>query len=356
MAIKLTSDPRYSKADVPPALIRSTLQIARLRGHSVERLCRGLGFSVEELSNADMRVSYRQTSQLIRRVQQVVRDPALGLSAGSRQTIISLGLPGLGMLTCRTLGEAIAYVAEHEQDAGALLHHRYAAEGKLFSIEVTPRLYDPELEPYLVEEAFSCDVAIARSLIGAHFNPIRVDVSYAKPDHAAAYGAFFKCPVRFGMSVNRLVTDARWLEYSLPTYEEFTCPFLQSQLESLMPRRLERNDLLESIAAHLRAHLDEPRALLETAQEFNISERTLRRRLADLNVSYRSLVDQARHERAVDLLRRTSGSLSEIALATGFSDARNFRRAFKRWTGMLPGDFRRGSSPAVTAPESALSA
>jgi AraC-like DNA-binding protein len=140
-------------------------------------------------------------------------------------------------LTCRTLGEAIACVAEHGQGAGALLHHRYTVEGKLFSIEVTPRLYDTDLEPYL-----------------------------------------------------------------------------------------------------------------------NISERTLRRRLADLNVSYRSLVDQARHERAVDLLRRTSGSLSEIALATGFSDARNFRRAFKRWTGMLPGDFRRGSSPAATAAEPALSA
>jgi AraC-like DNA-binding protein len=150
------------------------------------------------------------------------------------------------------------------------------------------------------------------------------------------------------MSVNRVVSDARWLEYS-PTYEEFTCPYLRAQLESLMPRRLERNDLIESISAHLREHLDEPRALREAAQEFNISERTLRRRLADLKVSYRSLVDQARHERAVDLLRRTPGSLSEIALATGFSDARNFRRAFKRWTGMLPGDFRRCPSPSASA-------
>lgn len=349
MAIKLTTDPRYSKADVPPAVIRSTLQIARLRGHSVERLCRGLGFSVEDLKKSDLRVSYRQTSQLIRRVQQAVRDPALGLAAGSRQTIISLGLPGLGMLTCSTLGEAITYVAEHEQDAGALLRHRYSVEGKSFIVEVTPRLYDPDLEPYLVEEAFACEVSIARGLIGPHFNPVRVDLSYAKPEHAAAYSAFFKCPVRFGMSVNRVVSDARWLEYSLPTYEEFTCPYLRAQLESLMPRRLERNDLLESISGHLREHLDEPRALREAAQEFNISERTLRRRLADLDVSYRSLVDQARHERAVDLLRRTSGSLSEIALATGFSDARNFRRAFKRWTGMVPGDFRRSPPPSASA-------
>lgn len=351
MAIKLNTDPRYSNADVPPALIRSTLQIARLRGHSVERLCRGLGFSVEDLSSVDMRVSYRQTRQLVRRVQQALRDPALGLAAGSRQTIISLGLPGLGMLTCSTLGEAIAYAAEHEQDAGALLRHRHFVQGREFIAEMTPRLYDPDLEPYLVEEAFSCEVSIARSLVGAHFNPVRVDFSYPKPDHAGAYSAFFKCPVRFGMSVNRLVCDVRWLDYSLPTYEEFTCPFLRAQLESLMPRRQERNDLLESIAANLRAHLDEPRALREAAQEFNISERTLRRRLADLNVSYRSLVDQARHERAVDLLRRTSGSLNEIAMATGFSDARNFRRAFKRWTGMLPGDFRRRPPSAAGATE-----
>jgi hypothetical protein len=206
MAIKLTTDPRYAKADVPPAVIRSTLQIGRLRGHSAERLCRGLGFSAEELKKADMRVSYRQTSQLIRRVQQAVRDPALGLAAGSRQTIISLGLPGLGMLTCSTLGEAIAYVAEHEQDAGALLRHRYSLEGKSFIVEVIPRLYDPDLEPYLVEEAFACEVSIARGLVGPHFNPIRVDLSYAKPEHAAAYNAFSSVP--FGSACRSIASSA----------------------------------------------------------------------------------------------------------------------------------------------------
>ncbi|MGJ3701278.1 AraC family transcriptional regulator [Variovorax sp. AFSI2.2] len=347
MTIKLTADPRYSKADVPPAVIRSTLELAKLRGHSAERLCRGLGLSPDDLQNADMRVSYRQTSLLIRRVQQAVGDPALGLSAGSRQTIISLGLPGLGMLTCRTLGEAIAYATEHQQDAGALLHHRHFVEGQAFIVEATPRLYDPELEPYFVEEAFSCDVAVVRSLIGPQYNPLRLELSYPKPAYAAAYSAFFKCPLRFGASANRLVSDARWLEYSLPGYEEFTCPYLRAQLESLMPRRQERNDLLESISTHLRAHLDEPRALEETASDLNISVRTLRRRLADLNLSYRSLVDQARHERALDLLKRTSLTHGQIALATGFSDARNFRRAFKRWTGQLPGDARGAPNSVV---------
>ncbi len=340
MSIKLTSDPRYTKADVPPAVIRAALHLARLRGHSPDRFCRGLGFSLDDLQNADMRVSYRQTSLLIRRVQQALGDPALGLSSGSRQTLVSLGLPGLGMLTCRTLGEAIAYATERQSDAGSLLLVNHAVEGKRFILDASARLYDPDLEPYLVEEAFSCAVSVARSLIGPHYNAARIELSYPKPAHAAAYSSFFNCPVQFSMPVNRLISDASWLDCALPTYDMFTCPYLRTLLDSLMPKRRDSNDLLESIATHLRAHLDEPRALKEAASELNISERTLRRRLAELNVSYRSLVDQAREERSIDLLRRTNLPLSQIALATGFGDVRNFRRAFKRWTGKPPGEMR----------------
>jgi AraC-like DNA-binding protein len=347
MSIKLTSDPRYTNADVPPAVIRAALHLVRQRGHAPERFCRGLGFSIDDLQNADMRVSYRQTSLLIRRVQQALGDPALGLSSGSRQTLVSLGLPGLGMLTCSTLGEAISYATERQQDAGSLLLFNHAIEGKRFVIEVSPRLYDPELEPYLVEEAFSCAVSVGRSLIGPHYAASRVELSYPKPTHAAAYSAFFNCPVVFDMPVSRLISDASWLSCPLPTYDMFTCPYLRTLLDNLMPKRQDSNDLLESIATHLRAHLDEPRALKEAASELNISERTLRRRLAEQNVSYRSLVDQAREERSVDLLRRTDLPLSQIALATGFGDVRNFRRAFKRWTGKPPGEMRGQKQGAV---------
>lgn len=348
MSIKLTADPRFTKADLPPGVIRAALHLAGLRGYSPERFCRGLGFSLDDLQNVNMRVSYRQTSLVIRRVQQALGDPALGLSSGSRQTIVSLGLPGLGMLTCRTLGEAISYGTEHLQETGSPLLVQYFSDGRRFFLVAAPRLYDPDLEPYLVEEAFSCCVSIARTLIGPHFNPLRVELSYPTPAHASAYGAFFNCPVHFGMPVTRLVSDATWLDCPLPTYDEFTCPYLRTLLEGLMPKRQEANDLLESIATHLRTHLDEPRALTEAANELNISERTLRRRLAELNVSYRSLVDQAREERSVDLLKRTDMSLSQIALATGFGDVRNFRRAFKRWTGKLPSEVR-SSGPAGVA-------
>ena len=93
-----------TEADVPPHVIRQVMQLVASRGHSPERLCKGLGFTPENLCDSNFRVSYRQTSLLVRRAMQRWGDPAIGIATGARQTVVCFGLPGLGMLTCSTLG------------------------------------------------------------------------------------------------------------------------------------------------------------------------------------------------------------------------------------------------------------
>jgi AraC-like DNA-binding protein len=325
-----------------PTTVRSTLDLVRRRGLSPERMCKGLGFTLEELQDGAFQISYRQASLLIRRVQQALSDPALGLSVGSRQTVVSWGVPGLAMLTCETLREAVAHIHEHQREAGAMLIYRWVESGKDIAIEVTPRSYDSQLNLFLIEEAFAGAVAVVRKLIGDQFGPKRVELAYPKPAHAASYSAFFRCPVRFGAEANRLISDTAWLEWRLPGFGEFAARALREQLKKLMVKASEHSELLEFMSTHLRLHLDEPRALAETARQFNISERTLRRRLADLNVSYRDIVDRIRYERAHDLLKGGRLSVREIGQATGFDDVRSFRRAFKRWSGVLPSEIRAG--------------
>lgn len=333
---------RYAEVDVPPTAIRSVLNLVLKRGHSPERLCRGLGFDPSDLQAPEIRVSYRQTSELVRRAQLVLRDQGIGLAAGLSQTLVSWGLPGLGMLTCRTMGEAIAFATVHQRDAGALLSHQQLVQGQWQVVEATPRFFDPELQPFLVEESFASSVAIVRSLVGQHFNPVRIELAYAKPKHAAAYGAAFNCPIKFDVGVNRLYCDASWMDCEMPSYDRFTSDAIRARLESLMPPRSEHQDLLEGVDLYLQAHLDDPGGVQDLARHLNLSERTLRRRLTELNVSYRTMLDNARLRRAKDMLVRTGRPVAEVALATGFGDARNFRRAFKRWTGQLPGALRQG--------------
>ena len=90
----------------------------------------------------------------------------------------------------------------------------------------------------------------------------------------------------------------------------------------------------------IRKRLDAPPTLAQLAAPLNLSERTLRRRLEAAGTRYQALVDEARRDRALTLLGRADLALAEVAFQTGFGDLRNFRRAFRRWTGLAPQEAR----------------
>lgn len=338
------SEPDQQEAIFVPNVARALLALVQESGASPDNLCRGLGFRWRDLIDLEMRLSYRQTRLLILRAKRSLRDPVLGLAAGARQTPVSWGLAGLAMLTCRTLGEAITYGLDHQGDTGALMEHRASLRAQKFEIEVTPKVFDLEVQPFLVEEAFSSAIAVVRRLVGPAFSPSRIELSYARPQHADAYSRMFRCPVHFDSTVNRMLCDAHWLQIQLPDYDELICVAVRAQLDRLLERPPPHRELVQALLGSLRGSVDEACALGELAQAFNCSERTLRRRLAQEGASYVHLRDQVRHERATDLLRNTGMSVAEVAQAVGFADARSFRRAFKRWTGLLPGEARVAAS------------
>ena len=98
------------------------------------------------------------------------------------------------------------------------------------------------------------------------------------------------------------------------------------------------------IEAPLRSRLREHPRLTEVARTLHLSERSLRRRLADSGRIFREIHDRVRAERALELLHAGQLSVADIGIELGFSDPREFRRAFKRWTGMPPQSARRGMS------------
>lgn len=327
-------------ADIVPFLARSLLGLAEDRGLGAERLCRGLGFTYGDLLDRDLRLSYQQVRALILRVQQVLQEPALGIASGGRQTPVSWGLPGLAMLTCETFGEAIGYGLAQQGAAGAMLHNVFEVSGRQAHLDVQPHHFDLEIEPFLVEENFAGAVAVARYLVGAAFSPLRVEFAFDKPAHEARYRRFFRCPIHYGAGGHRLTLESRWLEVRLPGYDRITCGLMRAQLNTLLPRPAGRSDLVESLTNRMRLGGEELPRQAELAQMINLSERTLRRRLESQSQSFRSLRDATRYEKARDLLQNSGLTMAEVAGRVGYSDARAFRRAFKRWSGVLPADFR----------------
>lgn len=240
-------------ANIVPTAVRSLPGLVEDRGHAPERLCKGLGFTDRDLHHRDLLLSYRQVRALILRARRLLDEPAMGLAAGMRQRPVSWGLTGLAMLTCETVGEAIAYGLGHQHEAGAMMQHLFAQHGPEASIELLPHVFDLEIEPYLIEEAFAGALNVSRCMLGPDIRPRALESAFAQAAPVEAYTRFFRCAVRFDAGRNRMTLDAKWLAARLPGYDRTTCGLLRHQLETLIQRPPSRNDLVESIALRLRS-------------------------------------------------------------------------------------------------------
>ncbi|MGH8781647.1 AraC family transcriptional regulator [Paraburkholderia sp.] len=331
---------RYTTANLQVYMLRFLAGMSKDLGINPARLCMGLGFDVADLSNPDCRLSFRQASSMIRRAIELSPTQGLGLRIGTAETIASIGLVGYAMLTCRTFGDAITLGINMQNHAGALLDFDIEQDKTGITIYAASRFHEPDIEMFLVEEAFGSFPKVAHALVGEAFRLASVDLSYPRPAYAEQYEQFFKCPVRFEQSRNAVVCDASWVERPLATYDPLSNRQALEFLQMAVSQEDTGAEFLESIERIVRRDLRNPPTLGQVAAQLCMSDRTLRRRLADSGVSYQTVLDNIRHARAMALLSTPRLSIEEIAYEVGFSDSHNFRRAFKRWTGHGPRESR----------------
>jgi AraC-like DNA-binding protein len=115
----------------------------------------------------------------------------------------------------------------------------------------------------------------------------------------------------------------------------------EQQCEALLASLDVHDGLLTRVRRLLLARPGDFPDLLSAAQALHTSGRSLRRHLSELGTSYQQVLDEVRKRLALQYLTTTHLPLYEIAFLLGFSDPSNFRRAFKKWTGKSPGEYRR---------------
>lgn len=333
----LSADPRFTSAQTPPNVLVHLTQLALARGVRSEAWFAGSGLTREQLNDPSLRVSYRQARSVIARALLATGEPGLGLAVGRVETLGSFGLLGLAMMTSATFGDAMQVGIAHHRVSGSLLDVSFEEVGpREVALAAWPRFNDAPLLPFLCEELFASSLAIARELLGQDFRPSRLEVTYARPPHVAHYEDYFQCELVFGARYNRIVLDVSWLAHPLPTHN----PLTAKQALALCNQQADpdggEQEIVASVERLLRSRLRHQPRLPDVARLLNMSERSLRRRLAEGGRIFREIHDRVRAERALELLHGGTLSVAEIGLEIGFSDPREFRRAFKRWTGMPP--------------------
>ncbi len=340
------ADARYTAAVIPTTILAVIAQLADAEGLAVEPWLAGLGITRAQIDDASVRVSYRQASIIIKRALRSVPRSGFGLEVGAHQSSGTFGVMGLAMMTARTFGDAVSIGLEFADITGALMDAELEHPNERdVALVVRPRFPDEEILVFLCEELFASTLQLARSIVGPAFKPERLELTYPAPPHAGEYRKLFDCEPRFGASRNRLVVGARWLEMRLPTHHPVSAQQALAICREQAAQIKRQSEIVASVERILRRRLAEHPTLSEVASHLNLSERTLRRHLAAAGRVYRDIHDQLRTERALELLSAGALSVADIGSEVGYSDAREFRRAFKRWTGAAPTAMRHLAGP-----------
>ncbi|WEJ74720.1 AraC family transcriptional regulator [Pseudomonas sp. PSE14] len=329
-------DTQLDVALVSPFLLQTLAEVASEKGVSSERLCLGLGFTVEELQDPAQRISYRQAVSMIQRALAALPERGLGLWVGNHNVLGTLGLLGHVLSLCKTLRDAFEIGRRFQHTTGSMAVCNLIEGPAESFVEVECRLPYADVQVFAVEEFFASLLVYNRTLIGSEFQPLRFEFTHAAPSYEDEYRRLLGPNLRFGCLHNRMVIASHWLDLQLPSHQPVALRQALNLLEVECAQVQQKMDLLETVERAIARDLAHGSHIDKVAADLNMSSRTLRRRLGEHETTFDALQERVRRARAMSLLSNPDLPIERIAEALGYSDVRGFRRAFKRWTGRSP--------------------
>ena len=336
-------DPTFELALVSPFLLQTLAEVVHNKGIDPQSLCRGLGFTLDDLQDPAQRISYRQAVAMIQRALKVLPNQGLGLWVGAQNVLGTLGLLGHVLSLCKTLRDAFTLGIRHQHTSGGIVVSSVDVAGDQVHLDAECRLPFAEVQVFAVEEFFASLLVYGRALAGSEFKPIAVEFVHAAPDYLSEYHRLLGPDVRFGCLHNRMLIDVQWLDVNLPNHHSLALRQAVALLELEAAQVHQKLDLIQAVERAIARDLSRGSHIEKIAGDLNMSSRTLRRRLTEHALTFEALLEQVRQARTLSLLANPDMPIERITEEVGYSDVRSFRRAFKRWTGMSPSAWRQES-------------
>jgi AraC-like DNA-binding protein len=311
------------------------------------------GFDLKDLDGPDSRCPLVNTGHLWRIAVAATGDPAFGIKVANHYKHTTFHALGYGTSASSTLKEAFERVQRYCHVVSDAVDYQFFRRGTEYHFIIEPAV---EITVQAIDALVSSYLRMCRSMIGSHYSPLSIELRRARPAITDDYERLWRAPLRFGAEQNRLIFDSDSIERLLDTGN----PELARQSDAISSRylaRIERFNIVARVREVLTQRLkDREPSQEEVAEILNVSARTLQRKLGDSGITFKEILDETRHALALAYLSAPH-SVSEITYLLGFSCTSSFTRAFRRWTGLSPSDWRaRGASRYLHSPERVKSA
>ena len=285
-------------------------------------------------------IPYEEFDDICRCLHRVIDDPCAGLNVANFWHPATFGVLGFAMLSSGSIRESLERMEKYQKVVASESQVTVAETGKGLVIQQNYLRYQTGEFPIVVDVMLSTWLHICRFNYCGVLDPVEVNLKRSKPDQAGRYYAYFRCPVNFSQAENNLVLPLDVVDEAIPS-ANFKLAQMHDRVLHEYLEEQHRSDLITRVRESIIRHLPSGEVSRdEVAKDLLMSSRTFQRRLNEEGTSFADVLNDTRKELAHQYIMDDSLPIKEVSYLLGFSEAANFSRAFKRWTGKTPSGLR----------------
>ncbi|WP_250657487.1 AraC family transcriptional regulator [Alkalimarinus coralli] len=322
-------------------LIRLAVQAMVKAGIDLPLLFSKLGIDESYLQTAHLRTPHEAQPLFWGLLEEQTGDPDIGLHLGQHLPVFKGQVIEYLFLSSPTFGDGLRRALNYQRLISDAADSNLIVEGDTCFIQVVTATGGTRKIRHFNECFAQGMIAFFKSITDDAFEPECIEFEHEEPLNVDEVRRVFGCDVKFGCTENRLYFNTSMLDRRSPHAEPELLE-LHEQFASEQVARIEKEDVVVQVNKIIAELLDSGEVTLESvAERMEIKPRSLRTKLSDIDTNFNQILADYRYKLARHLLAKTSETIDEIVYLTGFSEPSTFYRAFKRWSGMTPIEYRK---------------
>ncbi len=299
------------------------------------------GVTRELLENSAGSIKLEPIAEAVFEILEVLNIPDAGLSLGSKLHVSTHGPVGMAIISAETVGQAIRDAAKYYQTSITFCDlDVYYRDDKII-LEVVETHPFPQLQTVVIEALMLTLQNALEFVSGKKLVDSKVTFAFPPPAYADQYEIYFSGEVEFNSDKHLMVLPAAIANIRCITANSQLHRLAEEQLKQKMQEIRADNLTVQHVLAEMRKQPSSIPTLKDMASYFNVSSRTLMRYLQAEGTTYRDMRNIIHKQMAIDSLSNSDDSVDAIAMELGYQDTASFRRAFKRWCGISPSEYRK---------------
>jgi len=312
------------------------------------------GITAQDLENQESRIAISKLTALVEYCNARLPKKDFSVQVAEHFHPGMFHALGYAMMSSATLQDGLERIVRYKRIVSDACRVEMTEEEQGLFFRVTTFYYEdtqqPTLGPREIEIFMATLVKFARETVETELKPVAVYLQ--APDFGSEHDyleEFFGCKPHYNHAFNALVFDREQASKKLLTHNMVLTQSHEKMLDEFLSR-IDRSDLANLVKCKIyeRLSLGAP-TQAEVAEDLGMSLRNLQRKLNEQGTSYKDILEHTRRKLALEFIDQSHLSLGEISYLVGFASVANFNRAFKRWTGNTPGEFRSSHQHAASA-------